>query len=198
MFAYCKNDPVNRSDPSGEWAQLVVGTIVGAVIGGASAAFSSWKESGSVDFKSVLLGAGIGAVNGLIGASGLRMFTQAVTSGVLSGASSIASNLMNGEDVDWINAGIDAGIGIISSVIGSVSTAKAAQTAKNTIERGISKIESGLAKRNAGSRYWKGAVKKGVNLFRTGVQIRNAARGRASVNSSISGGIMSIAKSIIK
>mgnify|MGYP004649710309 CR=1 FL=1 len=33
MFAYCENDPVNRSDPSGE-IHILVGALIGGVIGG--------------------------------------------------------------------------------------------------------------------------------------------------------------------
>ena len=30
MFAYCENDPVNKSDPSGEWAHIIAGAALGA------------------------------------------------------------------------------------------------------------------------------------------------------------------------
>ena len=33
MFAYCENDPVNRSDPSGEVAPMLAAMVGGAVLG---------------------------------------------------------------------------------------------------------------------------------------------------------------------
>ena len=31
MFAYCENDPVNGSDPNGEWIHIAIGSAMGAV-----------------------------------------------------------------------------------------------------------------------------------------------------------------------
>ncbi len=33
MFAYCENDPVNKSDPTGE-IHVLVGALIGGVVGG--------------------------------------------------------------------------------------------------------------------------------------------------------------------
>lgn len=63
MFAYCENDPVNRSDPSGEiWAtiaKMAVGATisaatytVGAIISGVSSHFQSYRSGN--DLKTAL------------------------------------------------------------------------------------------------------------------------------------------------
>ena len=52
LYAYCNNDPVNYSDPSGNFAVslaiagLIVGAVIGATIGGI-AAYNAAKDSGS-------------------------------------------------------------------------------------------------------------------------------------------------------
>ena len=73
-WAYCANDPVNASDPSGEFPWLLVlgaaalggligyyidgwrGAAIGAVVGGAAAALGAWA------FAEALLGGGSAAV----------------------------------------------------------------------------------------------------------------------------------------
>ena len=100
MFAYCENNPVNRSDPTGEFAHLVIGAAVGAAVGAITAAISSYLDTGSVNLGSVLLGAGVGAVSGLIGASGMGALAQAAWTGGLGFGSNIASSLIQGTEVN--------------------------------------------------------------------------------------------------
>ena len=83
MFAYCGNNPVNFSDPTGEFilTALIVGVVAGAVIGGAiggTVAYNSAKSSGlegSDLFWATAGGVGKGALiggvaGGLVGATG--------------------------------------------------------------------------------------------------------------------------------
>ena len=42
MFAYCENDPVNRSDPSGEFWNIVVGAALGAITLAVSPFLPAW------------------------------------------------------------------------------------------------------------------------------------------------------------
>lgn len=53
MFAYCENDPVNRSDPSGE----LFGTISGLIVGGLTGALSAY-----INGDDILAGTITGAV----------------------------------------------------------------------------------------------------------------------------------------
>ena len=82
VYAYCANNPVNFSDPTGEFilAALIVGVVAGAIIGGAiggTVAYNSAKSSGcegSDLFWATAGGIGKGAViggiaGGLVGAT---------------------------------------------------------------------------------------------------------------------------------
>ena len=83
VYAYCTNNPVNFSDPTGEFilTALIVGVVAGAVIGGAiggTVAYNSAKSSGlegSDLFWATAGGVGKGALiggvaEGLVGATG--------------------------------------------------------------------------------------------------------------------------------
>lgn len=62
LFAYCGNDPVNNTDPSGYWARTVIACVSGAVFGGIAYAIgrafgiSGWKLAA---FTSAFVAAGI-------------------------------------------------------------------------------------------------------------------------------------------
>ena len=62
LFAYCNNDPVNNTDPSGYWARTVIACVSGAVFGGIAYAIgrafgiSGWKLAA---FTSAFVAAGI-------------------------------------------------------------------------------------------------------------------------------------------
>ena len=76
LYAYCNNDPVNYSDPSGNFAislaiaGLIVGAVIGATIGGI-AAYNAAKDNGSEGWELFgwtalgILGGGV--VGGAIG-----------------------------------------------------------------------------------------------------------------------------------
>ena len=70
LFAYCQNNPVTYSDPTGHsitLACIIIGAIVGAVIGGCAGAYVSKKQTGKVNGWAVAAGAvGGGVVGGLI------------------------------------------------------------------------------------------------------------------------------------
>ena len=187
-FAYCDNNPTSRSDDGGELWNLVVGAAVGGIIGGVSAAISSYKDSGSVNISAVIVGAGTGALGGLIGATGLSAGTQAIASGVISAVNNIASAKISGQKVKWTSVAIDAFAGAASSLIGSAATKKAAAAAEKQIQRGVRRVVSAKTRYNNGSRFWKGAAKRGIELIQRGNRAMNTARGKASViGSGISG-----------
>lgn len=156
---------------------------------------SSYKSTGQVNVGVVLLGAGTGAIGGLIGATGMSMYLQAAISGVLSATNNVGTSYIQGEKVDFADLAIDTAIGSVSSFLGSKMVEKAAVQAGKQITRGIGKIARGIAKRNAGNRYWKGATKRGLQLFSSGVKKMHTAQGRASVIGSSVGGALSIFKS---
>ena len=198
LFAYCGNNPVVREDDRGGFWNFVIGAVVGAAVGGITAAISSYRETGTIDAATVALSAAAGAVGGLIGASGIPAVGQAVASGFISAVTNIGNSLIAGNEIDWVDVGIDAAIGTIGSAIGSAASNKMASAAKNTIAKGINRVASGKNNFDSGSRYWKGAVKRGMSIIRSGVRELNFAQGAASVIGSEVTGIMSTAKIIIK
>lgn len=150
-----------------------------------------------MSLASVALGAATGAISGVIGASGAPAVGQAVASGLLSAASNIGNSLIKGEKIDWGDVAIDAAIGAVSSGIGSLAANKAATAAKSTISKGIRRVISGKARYDSGSRYWKGAMKRGMEAISRGVRDLNFAQGAASVIGSEVGGIASLTKMLI-
>ena len=71
MFAYCNDNPIMYSDPTGHsiiLACIIIGAVIGAVAGGCTGAYVSKKQTGKVNGWAVALGAvGGGVVGGLIG-----------------------------------------------------------------------------------------------------------------------------------
>ena len=199
MFAYCENDPVNRSDATGEFAHLVIGAAVGAAIGGITAAISSYRETGSVNLGSVLLGVGVGAANGLIGASGMGAVAQALWTGALGFSSNIASSLIQGTNVNIGDAFLDGVIGAGASVLGSTLTKKATGFAKKYMQKGAEKLFSANDRRIAGDRFWKGEFKKGLRICRDAYRGLTQSRMNSSIIGSASGGaVMNIKNVFLK
>ena len=85
LYAYCDNNPVNNSDPSGHWIQYVVGAAVGGILGFVFYVIDCYNDS-SVNFvwwKAVGQFA-IGAASGALAATGAGIFSQIAANVVLS------------------------------------------------------------------------------------------------------------------
>ena len=123
MFAYCENDPVNRSDPSGELAHLAVAAFVGAAVSLASQFTSEFISSvinGSSQFSSLstYLGAAVGgAVGGVVTMCAGAAAGGAVSSGVSTLVGQVLENATGKENRsagDIVrNTIIDATIGCV-------------------------------------------------------------------------------------
>ena len=139
LYAYCGNNPVMHSDPYGttEWWEwliagfIVIGLVVGSVLtGGAVAAvfagaaiggaisFGTQAISGTLNWGQFVLDIGVGAITGLIGASGVSKAAATVMGGLIGSGSSIASDLINGQPVSWEKAAISGVIGIGAGFLG--------------------------------------------------------------------------------
>jgi len=195
LYSYCDNNPVVRIDRSGEFWNYVIGGAVGAIVGGVSAAISGG------DWRSIALGAGVGAGGGLLAASGLPVAVQIVASGLLSGGNNLVSQtLIEGKsfaEVNWIDVGIDTAIGVGTSVLSYGITRNATQAADKIIQKGANKVVKGQQSLLSGSRYGKGAIKRGTEIMNNGIKQMNTARGTSSVLGSIAGGILTSIKSLI-
>ena len=128
-----------HSDPYGttEWWEwliagfIVIGLVVGSVLtGGAVAAvfagaaiggaisFGTQAISGTLNWGQFVLDIGVGAITGLIGASGVSKAAATVMGGLIGSGSSIASDLINGQPVSWEKAAISGVIGILAGFYG--------------------------------------------------------------------------------
>ena len=76
MYAYCGNNPVNKSDPSGALANWIIGGLIGGLVGGISAAFQG---------KDVFAGAMQGAVSGAIAGAAVDAALAIVATGGVAG-----------------------------------------------------------------------------------------------------------------
>ena len=108
VYAYCANNPVNFSDPTGEFilTALLVGVVTGAVIGGAvggTVAYNSAKSTGlegSDLFRATVGGVGKGAliggvggglVGGTVGVAAVYGVTSVAGTAMITATSSIAA-----------------------------------------------------------------------------------------------------------
>ena len=196
LYAYCDNNPIVRVDNGGEFWNYVIGGVVGAILGGVSAALSGG------DWKSIALGAGVGAVGGLLAASGIPIGWQIVAGGFLSGGSNLVTQtLIDGKrlnQVDWVDVGLDTTIGAVSSVVSYGATKSATKVAEKTINKGISRIVTGRNVLENTGRYGRGAIKKGLKTVRSGVKSLNTARGKSSVIGSAFSGFVTNVKNFFK
>ena len=137
MFAYCLNDPVNHSDPDGNFCitACIIVIASGAVIGGALGAFNASATGGSVMegmIEGTLLGA-IGSACGFFSAVGcsaaLMVGTATIVGGVTDYATQkIAHRVRTGQglalsEVDWgrtIKTGVQTGISVFVDPIGDI------------------------------------------------------------------------------
>ena len=90
-YSYCRNNPLVYSDPSGNFWWFIIPVIIGAIIGGITAA----QQGGNV-LQGILMGAAVAAVSAIAGAfiapiasaigSGLFQATLPILGGPLAGA----------------------------------------------------------------------------------------------------------------
>ena len=122
MFAYCENNPVNRSDPSGEWFHLVIGAAVGIASQYACdvvanlCAGASWSEA--LKPQSTIAEYAGAAVSGALAASGVGVVGAIAGNALISSTVYLANCDIKGENVslqDWGEATLT---GAISGAIG--------------------------------------------------------------------------------
>ena len=95
MFAYCNNNPVMYSDPTGHsimLACIIGGAILGAIAGGFTAAKVSKAKTGEVNKKAVVAAAVGGAVIGGLAGWGFGTVANAIGAAVASKAAAAASS----------------------------------------------------------------------------------------------------------
>ena len=92
LYAYCGNNPVNYSDPSGH---LFLGTIVGGIVGGIFGGLGALVSGKSVK-AGIVSGAMTGAIIGFLGDNVISGgSTTAVAAGILYAGAAIIGNITN-------------------------------------------------------------------------------------------------------
>jgi RHS repeat-associated protein len=144
-YVYALNNPLSFEDPDGEFAFIVIGIIVGAILGGASAAIS-----GGNIFEGILIGAVAGGVGAAVGIGASALVHGGLAGAALGGAAggaagnAAAAFLCNGD------VGRAAEIGFLSGLFGG-----AFGYATTYAVGGM--IGGGVASRASGGDFWQGA-----------------------------------------
>ena len=112
MFAYCENDPVNGSDPNGEWLHILIGGALGAVTSFATSLVCG--KTIDIALKSAVWGAASGALSAAFPGAG-----AAINVG-MSVVESIVDDCSNNEDTGIVIANAFT-TAIFSTITGSRS-----------------------------------------------------------------------------
>ena len=133
MFAYCENDPVNKSDPSGEAFSLItiaVGATVGALVNAAGTALSNvaagkdWNDGIGLALLS-------GAVFGAVSTISMNPAARLAISAVASAAESVYDQVKNDGSVNLGRLTADVAVGTISGYKGYIGNSLAGSFVKS-------------------------------------------------------------------
>ena len=137
MFAYCRNNPVIAADENGEWLNIVVGAIVGAVVNTVSAVI----QQKPID--EIIVSGVCGAVSGGLTAMGFGAAVGAVTSFVDSAYSNTKA-VIRGESTIGeaiVGTAVDTAVGAAFGAMGAASTSEIAASRQIT-EAGYSGLKT--------------------------------------------------------
>ena len=167
MFAYCENDPVNRSDPSGEAFSLItiaVGATVGALVNAAGTALSNVAD-GKAWNDGIGLALLSGAVSGAVSTVSMNPAARLAISAVTSAAESVYDQVKNDGSVNLGRLTADVAVGTISGYSGYIgnnltgSFVKSGSTLKGQIKNAF-KSKSTIDKlKRAGRNYLRRTLK---------------------------------------
>ncbi len=118
MFAYCENDPVNKSDPDGEVAHLAIGAVVGAIANVGFSYLNHMIAGESYGLKEAALDALSGAASGALAASGVGLLGQVIGNGLTSGVAYFARADINNQRTTTSGFLVSIAEGMMSGAIG--------------------------------------------------------------------------------
>ncbi|WP_347280921.1 RHS repeat-associated core domain-containing protein, partial [uncultured Alistipes sp.] len=140
-YAYCDNDPVNQTDPTGEVASILIGGIVGGVIGGAFgfAGSALSQIAGGKGFNArkawgaAANGAIVGAARGALVGSGAGIPLAFGVNFAAGMAGSLAEQKIAGEQTAPVRAAVD---GAFNAAGGRLYGTSPLRNAKDAFMRG--------------------------------------------------------------
>ena len=179
MFAYCENNPVNRSDPSGKaFLGIAIGAVIGAIAGVAGQIVSDTVTSllsGKVKVSNwqTYAGAAIGGAAGgaVLAATGNVNAANSVTGAVTTGVGlSLEKLTTKNYGKSWTEIGANAlADGAIGCGLGKLKGIKGATAGRNSwsavYKSGLTKLRSGTAARMSKKVIFKGAGASFVGGF---------------------------------
>jgi RHS repeat-associated protein len=150
LYAYVGNDPVNSTDPSGEFAMQAAAAIVGGV-GGLVFQAGSDLIHGQVSSFSDYAGSVVGGAAGGVAATTCG---PACAGAVASAASNLTAHAINGDGFHPAGLAIDSAIGAVGGkVVGAVLPTAAKSYLSNQTKGAIGEGLSALGLRATGQSY---------------------------------------------
>ena len=158
MFAYCENNPVMRSDPTGEWVHIAVGAVIGAISSVATSYLSSKATGRDYSLLDAVLDAVSGAASGALAATGVGVLGQTVGNAAIG----VTKGLVGGETSvsEIVGNAIEGGVGgIIGGKGASYGNAKSITRSGEQLVKRIFKYKDPVKK--AYGHYKKTAHRQG-------------------------------------
>ena len=124
MFAYCGNNPANRSDETGDFWNFVVGAVAGAVVNAVSTAVSAVKEGGiealteGKTWAKIGVSAATGAIGGVVAASGVGIVAASAWGAGTAAIESAGHQLIDNGKIDGEQLLVDTVVGAIGGAAG--------------------------------------------------------------------------------
>lgn len=123
-YLYCDNDPVNKTDPTGEVPHILVGAVLGGVIGGVGGFLGSTVSQAlsgeDFDVKKAL---GSAANNAIVGAVRGTMISTGVGIGTMLASEFVSGTVGNAVEQKIVKNRVDIGESITSGLINAASGA---------------------------------------------------------------------------
>lgn len=156
MYAYCGNNPVARADDEGEFWNIVVGAVIGAVLSAATQVINN-AIAGEDLLDGVGTAALTGAASGALAASGVGLVVSVAGNAAISMAGNAANQVIENKGFGNFDVGdmlIDGAIGAVSGLAGGRGMGKSANL--KTLNKNLTK------KVLSGSR---DTLKKGIKYY---------------------------------